>query len=72
MTVSRLGDRLLALFVRRGDAGACVPQHGDTCWRSRTICGGHVLYEQTFRGTTGCHGNCGNQQLVSSTPVGKC
>lgn len=69
MSLSRLGDRLLDLVVRRGDAGACVPNQGDPCNYTVTQCGGHVLYEVHHKGQIQCGGAC---PVVDRTPIGKC
>ena len=72
MSLSRFGDRLLDLLVHRGDAGACVPNNGDYCYRTTTTCGGHVLWENEYRGIVQCGGSCANQTLISRSPIGKC
>jgi hypothetical protein len=69
MSFSQLGDRLLDLLVRRGDAGACRPNTGDPCDNTVLSCGGHVLYEVHRHGTYNCEGVC---PLVYRQPIGKC
>ena len=69
MSFSQLGDRVLDLLVRRGDAGACVPNAGLPCSGTTTQCGGHVLYEVHHHGAYRCDGTC---PVVDRTPIGKC
>ncbi len=70
MRLSQLGDRVLDLLVRRGDAGACVPNAGNPCDKTTvTSCGGHVLYEVHRHGVYQCDGTC---PLVYRQPIGKC
>jgi hypothetical protein len=69
MSHGRLGDRLLDLLVRRGDAGACRPNTGQACNYTTTSCGGHVLYEVHHAGTYDCGGIC---PVVDRRPIGKC
>jgi methylamine utilization protein MauE len=66
MSFSQLGDRLLDLLVRRGDAGACQPNAGESCSKTTVTCGGHVLYENHYHGVYPCTGPCGNWVLIDA------
>lgn len=56
-TLNRLGDRLLARMLRSDVAGACVPDHGDSCGATRYFCRGTRMY-RTVYGRVQCNGTC--------------
>lgn len=55
--VTRAADRLLARILRTEVAGACVPEHGDSCGATKYVCRSGRLY-RTVYGTVACNGTC--------------
>lgn len=70
--INSTGDRLLGLFVKRVDAGACVPEHGDSCRVTRYRC----YYQQRQRrygyGRVSCTGPCTVSTWGAWVVVGSC
>ncbi|MCP2322844.1 hypothetical protein HDA40_001351 [Hamadaea flava] len=67
-TISKWGDRLLSRALGTGTAGACVPEHGNSCsyWKSDGHCSSGVFF-QTYcsGGTISCTGSCSGASCVS-------
>lgn len=55
-TIARLGDRVLARFLRRADAGACVPNYLQHCG-----CTGPCPSREKL---INCNGVCSTTQLL--------
>lgn len=50
-------DRLLGRMLRTEVAGACVPEHGDSCGATKYVCRSGRLY-RTVYGRVQCNGRC--------------
>ena len=55
--MNRMSDRLLSRLLRRDIAGACVPDHGESCGAPTYVCRSGRLYRTTY-GTVACNGSC--------------
>lgn len=59
--LNRASDRMLALFAPKAQAGACVPEHGEACWRDCGTCScvpNQRWVKKQCRGTISCTGPC--------------
>jgi hypothetical protein len=55
--VTKAADRLLARVLRTEVAGACVPDHGQSCGSPTYTCHNGRLYRTTY-GVVQCNGTC--------------
>ncbi|GAA0903207.1 hypothetical protein [Virgisporangium aurantiacum] len=58
-TINSAVDRLLARLLRGDTAGACVPDHGDSCGATKYVCHLGRLYKTVY-GRVQCNGSCPN------------
>ncbi|GIF46280.1 hypothetical protein DFJ67_5062 [Asanoa ferruginea] len=61
--MNRLGDRMLGLLIQRSDAGACVPEMGQSCGcfgdEARAYCiGNQTLRRPKYIQKISCTGGC--------------
>ncbi|AEV87844.1 hypothetical protein ACWT_6831 [Actinoplanes sp. SE50] len=63
----KAGDRLLARVLRTEVAGACVPDHGQSCGSITYVCHLGRLYKHD-PGRVQCNGQC----VTTVTYVGTC
>lgn len=60
MSITKIADRVLHKLVPQVDAGACVPDHGESCGTHLryTFCQNRVLWKSYWTKRVGCNGSC--------------
>ncbi len=59
--ISRLGDTMLGTLLGREEAGACVPENGQSCGvclASNGYCSGGVYFRYWRKAYYNCNGTC--------------
>jgi hypothetical protein len=66
--MTRFSDAMLGALLGKEEAGACVPEHGDSCCApSNGVCVGSDYFRYYRKGTINCNGVC-----VTSTSAAVC
>lgn len=66
-TINSAVDRLLARMLRTETAGACTPDHGDSCGATKYVCRLGRLYKTVY-GRVQCNGSCPAPITTSAGP----
>ncbi|HEY1486765.1 MAG TPA: hypothetical protein VGF84_11730 [Micromonosporaceae bacterium] len=70
--ITAIGDRMLAAVLPRSTAGACVPEHGQSCsYTKNGHCTGGWFFDTVCTGRFACNGVCSNVTCVTRK-VGPC
>lgn len=65
--MTRLGDTMLGALLGKEEAGACVPEHGQSCCAvSNGYCSGGNYFRYYRRSSYSCTGGC---SVSTSDPV---
>lgn len=65
--INRVGDAVLSKVLGREVAGACVPEHGQSCCAaSNGYCSGGTYFRYYRRSTLSCTGVC---SVTTSSPI---